>query len=151
MENRCIYPTERWLLNILIFQCIQNHAYRRKQKYSVWVPRTILFWFNNWNGCDQTGKQSNSFFQEVSESSSGSSLSALLMSKAPLPDLFLVMWSKRSYFILRNSINSWLSLITPYNPLKWSHSPSVLESDTIYFVIAFQAGKHQWLVLAFHN
>lgn len=38
----------------------------KKTKVLCMSLRTFLFCFNNWNRCDQTEKQSNSFFQEVS-------------------------------------------------------------------------------------
>lgn len=151
MENRYI---SHWKIafKFTYFSMYPKPCIQKKTTVLCMSLRTILFWLNNWNGCDQTGKQSNSFFpKKFLRAFQGLEGQHILRSKTLFPYLFLVMWSKRNYFILRSSLNSWLSLITPHNPLNWSHSPSVLESDTIPFVIIFQEGKHQWLVLAFHN
>lgn len=73
--------------------CIQ-----KKTKVLCMSLRTIQFWFNNWNGCDQIENKVTVFSKKLLRAIQGLARQHIFMCKIPLLYLFLAMWSKRSYF-----------------------------------------------------
>lgn len=117
-ERKKKYPTERWLSIYLFFNASKTgHTEENKstlyesQNNSVLIQQLEWMWPN----------KVTVFSKKLLRAVQGLACQHIFMCKTPLPYLFLAMWSKGSYFILRGSTNSWLSLIIPHNPLNCSH------------------------------